>query len=767
MKQMKHLKLLLTALLLAALAIPVLVACGEADDVEDGKGTTGSELVLPGGEETLPAVTVGELMTDLSDFTLKTGDAVLEMTVKDDDLYVTQFSTKESGINRAAEDGLSFSLPSQYVKNGKGTRFAWKYVGYMHLRGETEYQQYGYALRFADKKAGMTYDLHVTAHFRFDGPFEFTGYLKNENQADVTIKPSAYFRVSTKGETAPDAWTFNKESGVAEGYTIKATGQQFPGSGIYKQSLLDGAVTAQNNTNQDHNQGGQIPMMYIDYETWGQYYALEWTNGTISANEGEEAGSCNVLVRLGDDTWSPNFETKLPAGDTFYLPTVYMGIYEGDVEVGSNQFKRWFLYNKAPDILLEDPNEPLVQQDMQIGLEAAKYGIEAIKWDYGWWSNEPIPGTSWRTNEGLLEVHNDAYLGVLSGHGAKNLGEFAKMVKQKNMTLTMYVLTKDSQVAKKGVPTSVGPDAHPEWFSNRVVTGVGASADFGNVDCVEFFKGYLFNFFKESGVTTWRSDFEPICRESNKANRHAANGSDVQYWCSVGFYDIVDYLYDNLDYFRYESCCSGGAMKDFSTMRRAVILNCDDSADFQSLKMSFYDSSYCIHPAQLQLPTNAGSYTAGNVRYAGFGDHDYGLRSQMVGAVMLSNWEGTKPADMLSWTRHMQTYKTRVRPLIKHGDLYHVLPRPDGVNWDGFFYFDEDAASSTKGLLMIFKPSKQAGDTEIVKLRGLDPDTLYSVEYQDHTELNTKIKGSDLMNHGLKITFTEDCTSDWVWIVEP
>ncbi len=66
-------------------------------------------------------------------------------------------------------------------------------------------------------------------------------------------------------------------------------------------------------------------------------------------------------------------------------------------------------------------------------------------------------------------------------------------------------------------------------------------------------------------------------------------------------------------------------------LSRAVVINCDDSADFLSIKMSFYDSSYCIHPAQLQLPVNAGSYMEGNERYAGFGDHDFGLRSQMVG----------------------------------------------------------------------------------------------------------------------------------------
>ncbi len=85
---------------------------------------------------------------------------------------------------------------------------------------------------------------------------------------------------------------------------------------------------------------------------------------------------------------------------------------------------------------------------------------------------------------------------------------------------------------------------------------------------------------------------------------------------------------------------------------------------------------------------------------------------------MLSNWSGIQEADRESWERHLQIYKDRVRPLIKYGDLYHVLPRPDGIHWDGFFYVDADAESDTKGG-MIFKPTEEAGDTTTVKLRGI------------------------------------------------
>ena len=51
----------------------------------------------------------------------------------------------------------------------------------------------------------------------------------------------------------------------------------------------------------------------------------------------------------------------------------------------------------------------------------------------------------------------------------------------------------------------------------------------------------------------------------------------------------------------------------------------------------------------------------------------------------------------------------------------HVLPRPDGVNWDGIQYVDADSENEIKGALFVFKPSEQGGKTKTIRLRGLVP----------------------------------------------
>ncbi len=756
---MKFLKQIVSALLLCALTLSLLISCNNGTSSDDTEAPTEAPT-----EESLPEVTLNEIFTDKTTFELKTGDSVLGLEVREDNLYITELSTKAGGTNRAQIE-TPYALPLFYYIGEETARFNWEYAGYMNLRGETDYEQYGYSLIFKDETAKFTYDLQITAHFKFDGPFEFTGYLRNDAEVEADVQPNSFFRLETQGEEVPTVWSFHKEGDFAEGWVRPATGKAWPGTGLYQTLLSDGIVMTHTSTDSSltTDNGDCIPMIYADYGTWGSYVAVEWTNVSIIAAEGPTDGSCVVQTRLGDPYLSKIFRTTVPAGESILIPTVYMGVYDGDVDEGSNVFKRWFLYNKAPDILLEDENEPLVQADMQIGLDSADYGIESLKWDTGWWSDVWVGPDFQKTDEGLLELHASDYINVLAGYGCTTIAEFAKLVNEKGMILTLYHMLKDTQLDREGVPTSVGEYGHPEWFANRFKPGNYASADLGNEECVAFYQEYMLEFFKTQGVTTWRSDFEPIARQSDKANRHDANGTDVQYWCTVGFCELVDYLYENLDYFRYESCSSGGSMKDFLTMTRAVYINCEDSAYFQSAKMVFYDSSFCVHPAQLQLPVDAGTSYPGSDRYE-FGNPDYGMMSTMLGAVMTCDWGGVEDYTREVWEKYIPTYKEIIRPLIKYGNLYHVLPRPDGINWDGFLYTDKDAESEYKGVLMIFKPSAEAGDSKTVKLRGLDPDTTYYIEYFRHEGMDFTVTGAELMNEGITVTFTDDCDSDWVFI---
>jgi hypothetical protein len=96
----------------------------------------------------------------------------------------------------------------------------------------------------------------------------------------------------------------------------------------------------------------------------------------------------------------------------------------------------------------------------------------------------------------------------------------------------------------------------------------------------------------------------------------------------------------------------------------------------------------------------------------------------------------------------VDTYKARLRPLVRAADLYHVLPRPDGRKWDGVEYYDPAAG---KGVVYLFKPSPEPA-AETIRLKGLDAGQKYRVHFEDGTQAPTVRPGAELMNQGLRVT---------------
>ena len=116
-------------------------------------------------------------------------------------------------------------------------------------------------------------------------------------------------------------------------------------------------------------------------------------------------------------------------------------------------------------------------------------------------------------------------------------------------------------------------------------------------------------------------------------------------------------------------------------------------------------------------------------------------------------------------SRYFNLYNEKIKPLVKYGDLYHILPRPNGEDWDGVMYSDADSQSEIKGAVFLFKPSSAEGMTKTVILRGLDEETSYSVCFEDRTEQNTVMTGKELMTYGLTVNISEDLGSEIIWII--
>jgi len=695
-------------------------------------------------------------------WTVKTKDTAV--TVGEEDGVVRVVSFRLGDTERGLPTELA--LPDAYGKPDGPAEdrilFRWTLVREEERDGKLK-------LLFSDEASGCVYRVEISGRPDLRGPVEFSGLLSNLGPEEIRIYPGWTHAMRFAFRDAPLCWTFRKESGVAEGVTWHQNPNIFfPGTGIYQTRLPPGLTeVSSTNTNQDFNQGGNIPMVYLDGGDCGAYAAFEWPSCRF-VSAGVDGG-----VRVGADL-GEDFSTRIPAGGDFLVPPVYFGAYDGDVDDGANIFKRWFFRVKSPWNLRDNPAEPLVQIDAQLTPARAKeLGIQSVKWDYGWWSREKVDGnptTFWKSYEGswkyraspdMNEEESDRYM--------KRVGE---EMRSAGVNWTVYTLLHDSLRPLEGDDelTSVGENSHPDWFTDRLIAGICPTADLGNEECVAYLKRKLPQFFVRYGIGTWRSDFEPIACRSDKKNRHDANGSDVQYWCSRGFFDLTDHLLDTVPGFRYESCSSGGSMKDHATFCRASVFNNDDSADWMSLRTTFYDSSYCFPPAQLQAPCNPDTFCPDCLQhYAGKMDKDAGMRAMLMGAVMFGSWCGPSggrlPHDLEAYYgKYIPLYNEKIKPLVREANLYHVLPRPDHVHWDGVQYGrDDEPENGVAGVLFLFKPTADNPAEIRVSVRGLNPDRTYHVQFYERTSQSFVTDGRTLMRDGLLCRIEEESGSEIVF----
>ena len=113
------------------------------------------------------------------------------------------------------------------------------------------------------------------------------------------------------------------------------------------------------------------------------------------------------------------------------------------------------------------------------------------------------------------------------------------------------------------------------------------------------------------------------------------------------------------------------------------------------------------------------------------------------------------PQQQAAIKQAVATYKTKLRPLIRHADLYHIFPRPDGKHWDGIEYYDPE---TKKGVVYIFKPAAQP-DAATIRLRGVPADARYRVTFEDGSNPPVDKRGDEL-TAGIDVTLRGERVSE-------
>lgn len=507
--------------------------------------------------------------------------------------------------------------------------------------------------------------------------------------------------LTLRPDTAATLWRFNRSS-VASGADSGFD------TGVFTTALgTDGVVRSV--VSNDYNPGNYVlPYAMVDAAgAHGLYVGYEWDFGTYEHATFGDAGQVYTRFVLGDGG-----TVTEGAGAVLNVPDLYLGTYTGDTDAGSNSMKRWFWANKITPTLRANANEPLVEYDVNLYDEASiaafyannplsSWGVELIKED-AWWTADvnTDPPFGWAWNPAPSQWPNGMTLGTMT-HNA-------------GMKLSLYMAN--------------------TYQHADLATAAGRAAQ----------KAALLNRYDNWHYDYWRSDMT----SETQAN---------EYLSHEGLLEVLDYLIAQRPGFRWENCSAGGSKKSFDLCQRMTFMTVEDSGvgptSVINYRKAYYANSYMINSVQLKddnAIANPDPVTGA-----------YIFRTAMMGAWLYGSTGSTAilPAQ---YAAAVSLYKTEQRPILRGADVFHILPMPDNINWDGMQFFNPEL---NKGSVFLFHPSTLAPSSKTIKLRGLNPAATYTLTFQDRTAQNTAMTGAALMATGITVTgLSAALDSEIIWI---
>ncbi len=567
------------------------------------------------------------------------------------------------------------------------------------------------------------------------GPVENSVSIKNNSGQNITFKAADVIsaNIDVTADSTITLWRFNK--GRYLGKKHKNDRPIINTDTIGSNETIAYFLSNDANHSTPYETNSYLPFQMFDINSkHGLYIGYEWSFGIFKNKTGSDPLKINYKSYL----WDTTSVTK-GNGKIFNVPAVLFGTYVGNTDDGSNKMKRWFWNYKITPTLKNNPNEPLIEYCIP--------GNESQLIEY----YKKYPVADWGAELGKIDID------WLDGAGNDwTQGNFKKYAFWKPDTIKWpNGMTAGDIVHRNQQKLSLYMNFTFEW--NDIGTDEGRDKE----------KKALLTRYDNWHYDYWRSDMVLEAKYS--------------YLSHESLLEILDYLIANRPNFRYEHCANGGLLKDFTTLRRISVFTNEDSGGPEYHRESFYSCSFMINPAQIktdvgmnlgpygEVPNKGGYSASGNTINDSPQWVSYILRTGFMGANMATNWCVYTPNQIEGVKIHWPLYKTKQRPILRGlkvgdmpADVYHILPIPNGKEWDGIEYFN---TSLNKGSVLLFKPSESSADSKVIKLRGLDKRATYVLTFQDRKEQNVKMTGLELMNKGLEVTgMSGNYASEIIWI---
>jgi alpha-galactosidase len=507
----------------------------------------------------------------------------------------------------------------------------------------------------------------------------------------------------------------------------------------------------------------------------GWYAGIEFS-GRTRVDVERNGDSVKSVLGLNPDPGP--FRTRLVSGGTFETPTVFLGAFEGGPDGAANQLRPWVRAVLGNPITWKDEHYPLVVNnswgsgmavDEPLALrmigESKELGVEMFHIDAGWfravgdWYPDPK-----KFPHGLAPIADESHKQGL------RFGIWVDWTQAALSTEPGALNVRDPKV-RDWLVADVAPDWKPEEFKGQTVDlGVAAAHEYLRTEVKRIVEDYRLDMIEHDGYLVaqgcTRDDHPHAPPDRSTMNvKHdwgsdfvlASNSTDVSYHAVRAYYDIYEHTRREHPGLLFEICNDGGRMVDFGTAAHGDYFSVTDTYDPLSNRRAFYDTSYLLPAAMLESYVEKWP----TPRPENF---LYMLRSGMMGwlTLMLDTSVWT-PEQHEAARQAIDVYKKDLRPLIRDARLYHVSPRPDGVQWDGVEYWDPRRA---KGVVFAFRGSISGEPNHRFALSGLDAAKRYRLHFEDGSAPDRTVNGSELVNQGLPVQLENPLSSELVFLSE-
>ena len=440
-----------------------------------------------------------------------------------------------------------------------------------------------------------------------------------------------------------------------------------------------------------------------------------------------------TLVQLGINPH--DFILELKGGEEFKTPAIIAGYTNEGFEKMShnlhNYGKNELMRDGLRDILYNswEATEFKVSCNEQIKLakKAKELGAELFVVDDGWFGER----------DGIDNGLGDWY--VNEKKFPNGLNQLIAAVKDIDMKFGIWfepeMVNPKSQLYKD----------HPDWIYNFKTRESDTSRGqyVLNLSKDEV-KEFIYNTLDQM-LSTYDIDY--IKWDANRPISQSDVKKDIWFKHIENLYDIVRKLKEKHPKVYFEACASGGGRIDFGSLEVFDDYWTSDNTDAYD-RLTIQDSYSYIYPikAMRAWVTDCPNFLSKRIIPLEFRFHSAMMGTLGIGCNILKY---SKEDDEIA-KKLISEYKT-IRHIIQEGDFYRL------ENTSSNDYYLYQYLKENESVVFVFLPQSKIGHRGTrVKLRGLESDKKYTVEYLGKTIEKT---GQYLMNYGLDIRLEGDYSS--------